>query len=65
MLEILIDFFLKFRSFYYVHLVDWIKDTILNFPLSTYENEVNEMEGQSKEEYIGSLRRYVYKRNWQ
>lgn len=35
----------------------WGQDTILNFPLSTYENELNEMEGQSKEEYIGSLRR--------
>ncbi|XWS16570.1 hypothetical protein CRYUN_Cryun34aG0100000 [Craigia yunnanensis] len=33
------------------------QDTILNFPLSTYENELKEMEGQSKEEYIGSLRR--------
>lgn len=35
----------------------WGQDTILNFPLSTYENELKEMEGQSKEEYIGSLRR--------
>ncbi|XVE89210.1 hypothetical protein DITRI_Ditri19aG0132100 [Diplodiscus trichospermus] len=35
----------------------WGQETILNFPLSTYENEVKEMEGQSKEEYIGSLRR--------
>ncbi|XP_027121550.2 AP2-like ethylene-responsive transcription factor At1g16060 [Coffea arabica] len=35
----------------------WGQDTILNFPLSTYENELSEMEGQSKEEYIGSLRR--------
>lgn len=33
------------------------QDTILNFPLSTYETELKEMEGQSKEEYIGSLRR--------
>lgn len=33
------------------------QDTILNFPLSTYERELKEMEGQSKEEYIGSLRR--------
>ncbi|XVF86301.1 hypothetical protein PTKIN_Ptkin18bG0028900 [Pterospermum kingtungense] len=32
-------------------------DIILNFPLSTYENELKEMECQSKEEYIGSLRR--------
>ncbi|KAJ6393003.1 hypothetical protein OIU77_022475 [Salix suchowensis] len=35
----------------------WGKDTILNFPWSTYEEELKEMEGQSKEEYIGSLRR--------
>ncbi|XP_060205297.1 AP2-like ethylene-responsive transcription factor At1g16060 [Lycium barbarum] len=35
----------------------WGQDTILNFPLSTYEKELKEMEGQSKEEYIGSLRR--------
>uniref|UniRef100_A0A161ZMA7 AP2/ERF domain-containing protein n=1 Tax=Daucus carota subsp. sativus TaxID=79200 RepID=A0A161ZMA7_DAUCS len=35
----------------------WGQDTILNFPLATYEDEVKEMDGQSKEEYIGSLRR--------
>ncbi|KAK7327763.1 hypothetical protein VNO77_21854 [Canavalia gladiata] len=35
----------------------WGQDTILNFPLSTYQNELKEMEGQSREEYIGSLRR--------
>ncbi|KAK4415153.1 AP2-like ethylene-responsive transcription factor [Sesamum alatum] len=35
----------------------WGQDTILNFPLSTYEKELIEMEGQSREEYIGSLRR--------
>ncbi|KAK4839931.1 hypothetical protein QYF36_026092 [Acer negundo] len=35
----------------------WGHNTILNFPLSTYEEEVKEMESQSKEEYIGSLRR--------
>ncbi|KAK9280977.1 hypothetical protein L1049_003868 [Liquidambar formosana] len=35
----------------------WGHATILNFPLSTYEEELKEMEGQSKEEYIGSLRR--------
>ncbi|KAL1205595.1 AP2-like ethylene-responsive transcription factor [Cardamine amara subsp. amara] len=35
----------------------WGQDTLLNFPLSTYEEDVKEMEGQSKEEYIGSLRR--------
>ncbi|GAV71461.1 AP2 domain-containing protein [Cephalotus follicularis] len=35
----------------------WGQDTILNFPLSTYEEEVKEMESQSKEEYIGCLRR--------
>ncbi|KAF8400470.1 hypothetical protein HHK36_013768 [Tetracentron sinense] len=35
----------------------WGQETILNFPLSTYEEEFKEMEGQSKEEYIGSLRR--------
>ncbi|XP_054807418.1 AP2-like ethylene-responsive transcription factor At1g16060 isoform X1 [Prosopis cineraria] len=35
----------------------WGQDTILNFPWSTYLNELKEMEGQSREEYIGSLRR--------
>ncbi|CAI9773661.1 unnamed protein product [Fraxinus pennsylvanica] len=35
----------------------WGQDTILNFPLSTYQIELKEMEGLSKEEYIGSLRR--------
>ncbi|KAI9084588.1 hypothetical protein K1719_033576 [Acacia pycnantha] len=35
----------------------WGQDTILNFPLTNYEQELKEMEGQSKEEYIGSLRR--------
>ncbi|GLU21949.1 hypothetical protein SLE2022_380530 [Rubroshorea leprosula] len=35
----------------------WGHDTILNFPLSTYKEELKEMEGQTKEEYIGSLRR--------
>ncbi|XP_075504072.1 AP2-like ethylene-responsive transcription factor At1g79700 [Primulina tabacum] len=35
----------------------WGQDTILNFLISTYQQEFKEMEGQSKEEYIGSLRR--------
>ncbi|OMO68966.1 hypothetical protein CCACVL1_19735 [Corchorus capsularis] len=35
----------------------WGQDTILNFPLSTYQKELKEMENQSREEYIGSLRR--------
>ncbi|XP_061355275.1 AP2-like ethylene-responsive transcription factor At1g16060 [Gastrolobium bilobum] len=35
----------------------WGQETILNFPLSIYQNELKEMEGQSREEYIGSLRR--------
>ncbi|KAF0900212.1 hypothetical protein E2562_028694 [Oryza meyeriana var. granulata] len=35
----------------------WGHDTFLNFPLSTYDEELKEMEGQSREEYIGSLRR--------
>ncbi|XP_074563132.1 AP2-like ethylene-responsive transcription factor At1g16060 [Curcuma longa] len=35
----------------------WGHETILNFPISTYEEELKEMESQSKEEYIGSLRR--------
>ncbi|PWA62036.1 ARIA-interacting double AP2 domain protein [Artemisia annua] len=35
----------------------WGQDTILNFPLETYEEELREMESLSKEEYIGSLRR--------
>ncbi|CAI0420958.1 unnamed protein product [Linum tenue] len=34
----------------------WGQDTILNFPLATYENEFRDMEGLSKEEYISSLR---------
>ncbi|CAL9187633.1 unnamed protein product [Musa hybrid cultivar] len=35
----------------------WGHNTILNFPISTYQEELEKMEGQSKEEYIGSLRR--------
>ncbi|PNT68176.1 hypothetical protein BRADI_3g36820v3 [Brachypodium distachyon] len=35
----------------------WGRDTVLNFPLSNYDEEWKEMEGQSREEYIGSLRR--------
>ncbi|KAM7252586.1 hypothetical protein ACFE04_008095 [Oxalis oulophora] len=35
----------------------WGPDTILNFPLSTYTKELQDMDGQSREEYIGSLRR--------
>ncbi|KAG8050163.1 hypothetical protein GUJ93_ZPchr0009g1602 [Zizania palustris] len=35
----------------------WGTHTTLNFPLSVYEDELKEMEGQSREEYIGSLRR--------
>ncbi|XP_040995951.1 AP2-like ethylene-responsive transcription factor At1g16060 [Juglans microcarpa x Juglans regia] len=35
----------------------WGQETILNFPLSTYKKELHEMEGLSREEYIGSLRR--------
>ncbi|KFK43842.1 hypothetical protein AALP_AA1G180800 [Arabis alpina] len=35
----------------------WGRDTILNFPLCKYEEDIKEMESQSKEEYIGSLRR--------
>ncbi|KAJ1410008.1 DNA-binding domain superfamily [Sesbania bispinosa] len=35
----------------------WGHHTMLNFPLSNYQEELKEMEGQSKEEYIGSLRR--------
>lgn len=35
----------------------WGQGTIVNFPLLTYEEELKEMEDQSKEEYIGSLRR--------
>ncbi|CAN1165287.1 AP2-like ethylene-responsive transcription factor At1g16060 [Linum perenne] len=34
----------------------WGPETILNFPLATYEKELTDMEGQSREEYIGSLR---------
>ncbi|CAI9761033.1 unnamed protein product [Fraxinus pennsylvanica] len=35
----------------------WGQDTILNFPLPMYENELKEMEARSREEYIGSIRR--------
>ncbi|CAN8305035.1 unnamed protein product [Cochlearia groenlandica] len=35
----------------------WGGDTILNFPLCTYDENIKEMENQSKEEYIGYLRR--------
>ncbi|KAI3785960.1 hypothetical protein L1987_45086 [Smallanthus sonchifolius] len=35
----------------------WGQDTILNFPLGSYKDELREMETLSKEEYIGSLRR--------
>ncbi|KAG5149236.1 hypothetical protein JHK82_016117 [Glycine max] len=43
----------------------WGQDTILNFPLSTYQNELKEMEGQSREEYIGSLRRHHHNGRWE
>ncbi|KAM3240123.1 hypothetical protein ACQJBY_053671 [Aegilops geniculata] len=35
----------------------WGRDTVLNFSLSSYDQELKEMEEQSREEYIGSLRR--------
>ncbi|KAL1816156.1 hypothetical protein DCAR_0520531 [Daucus carota subsp. sativus] len=35
----------------------WGPETILNFPLMTYQTELKDMETQSREEYIGSLRR--------
>ncbi|XP_074590701.1 AP2-like ethylene-responsive transcription factor At1g16060 [Curcuma longa] len=35
----------------------WGQDTILNFPISAYEEELKQMESQTREEYIGSLRR--------
>ncbi|WOK92127.1 AP2-like ethylene-responsive transcription factor [Canna indica] len=35
----------------------WGTEAVLNFPLSMYEEELKKMEDQSKEEYIGSLRR--------
>ncbi|WOL13881.1 AP2-like ethylene-responsive transcription factor [Canna indica] len=35
----------------------WGPETILNFPISKYQEELMEMENQSREEYIGSLRR--------
>ncbi|CAK8574486.1 unnamed protein product [Lathyrus sativus] len=35
----------------------WGQATTLNFQVSNYQEELKEMEGQSKEEYIGSLRR--------
>ncbi|KAK8704656.1 hypothetical protein V6N13_048273 [Hibiscus sabdariffa] len=41
------------------------QDTILNFPLATYQNQLKEMEGQSKEEYIGSLRRHHHNGRWE
>ncbi|XP_044484579.1 AP2-like ethylene-responsive transcription factor At1g16060 [Mangifera indica] len=45
------------RSYDLAALKYWGQETILNFPLSTYEEELKEMDSQSKEEYIGSLRR--------
>ncbi|KAG6413069.1 hypothetical protein SASPL_125768 [Salvia splendens] len=45
------------RSYDLAALKYWGRDTILNFPVSTYEKEIIEMERQSREEYIGSLRR--------
>ncbi|KMT03496.1 hypothetical protein BVRB_8g191760 [Beta vulgaris subsp. vulgaris] len=35
----------------------WGENTILNFSLSTYEDDMKEMDGLSREEYLGSLRR--------
>lgn len=35
----------------------WGAETILNFPLSTYTKELEEMQSVSKEEYLASLRR--------
>lgn len=35
----------------------WGPGTVLNFPLCGYDEELKEMEGQPREEYIGSLRR--------
>ncbi|XP_062191007.1 AP2-like ethylene-responsive transcription factor At2g41710 [Phragmites australis] len=35
----------------------WGPGTVLNFPLCSYDEELKEMEGQPREEYIGSLRR--------
>ncbi|GJN16104.1 hypothetical protein PR202_gb03058 [Eleusine coracana subsp. coracana] len=35
----------------------WGPGTVLNFPLCSYDEELKEMEGQSREEYIGSVRR--------
>ncbi|CAO2188383.1 unnamed protein product [Urochloa humidicola] len=35
----------------------WGPGTVLNFPLCNYDEEIKEMEGQPREEYIGSLRR--------
>ncbi|KAG0469049.1 hypothetical protein HPP92_018377 [Vanilla planifolia] len=35
----------------------WGTDTVLNFPLTTYVTEFEEMQSMSKEEYLASLRR--------
>lgn len=35
----------------------WGADTALNFPIDTYNKELGEMQKQSKEEYLASLRR--------
>ncbi|CAO2211080.1 unnamed protein product [Urochloa humidicola] len=35
----------------------WGPGTVLNFPLCNYDEELREMDGQPREEYIGSLRR--------
>ncbi|OEL24454.1 Ethylene-responsive transcription factor WRI1 [Dichanthelium oligosanthes] len=35
----------------------WGPETVLNFPAEDYSNEMSEMEGASREEYLASLRR--------
>ncbi|KAL5205473.1 hypothetical protein ABZP36_033682 [Zizania latifolia] len=35
----------------------WGPETVLNFPLEEYEEELSDMEGVSREEYLASLRR--------
>ncbi|KAH9330538.1 hypothetical protein KI387_002646 [Taxus chinensis] len=43
----------------------WGPETVLNFPISTYLKEVEEMKNISKEEYVSSLRRHHHNGRWE
>jgi AP2-like factor (ANT lineage) len=38
----------------------WGTTTTTNFPMSNYENELEEMKHMSRQEYVASLRRQVW-----